>query len=319
MHEVENMMYVGTAPWHRLGVKLEGPPTAEDAIRAAGLDWDVELVPVMTDDGQLCRNYRAVRRSTDQRVYAVLGDGFRPLQNREAFSFFDPFIASGEATFETAGSLRDGSRVWILAKIATPAAEVVPGDSVESYVLLSNSHDGTMAVRTGYTNVRVVCQNTLTAAHAEGRLIRIKHTSNVKENVDAIRDTMVLARRTFEATIAQYRRLAATDINREDFEKYVTEVFAPEEKTETPADGNVVQLFAERVPRNLERVTECFESGAGHKLAGKTLWGAYNAVTEYVQHVRGTDASKRLDSAWFGQGEKVNVRAMTLALKRAAA
>lgn len=341
--EVESMMYVGHTPWHGQGVKLANPPTAEEAIRAAGLDWDVALCPVsadvLGDDGATelvsVPNYRAVRRVSDGRIYAVVSDGFRPLQNREAFGFFDGMIASGSAEYETAGALRDGARIWVLVKLALPHAEIVPGDRVDAYALLSNSHDGSLAVRAGFTNVRVVCSNTLAASHSQGRYIRIKHTTNVKENLDVVRDTMHVARRTFETTVEQYRRLADVGINQDDFRAYVAEVFAPEEKPAIEESesaltarllGGAVQnetteqatdRLLGRAPRNIEKVTECFESGAGHELAGKTLWGAYNAVTEYVQHVRGNDAAKRLDSAWFGQGDKVNVRALSLALKRA--
>jgi phage/plasmid-like protein (TIGR03299 family) len=163
-HEVESMMYVGQAPWHGLGVPLQNPPTIEEAIRLAGLDWTVSTKPVALIDGGIpVPSHRAVVRDSDGRILGMVGKDWRPLQNRPAFEWFNPILASGAATLETAGSLRDGARVFILAKIG---ADPVPDDGVALDDLLSNGHDGTLAARVGFTDTRVVCANTLAAAHA---------------------------------------------------------------------------------------------------------------------------------------------------------
>src|SRR6185295_11897446 len=127
------------------------------------------------------------------------------------------------AQIETAGSLRQGKRVWVLAKINRDPLVIKGNDVVEKYVLLSNSHDGTLAVRVGFTPIRVVCNNTLSMAinSEASKLIRIKHTKNVVSNLESVQEIMNLADQEFQATAEQYRMLTRKDINSKDLEKYI--------------------------------------------------------------------------------------------------
>ena len=145
-HEVEQMMYVGAKPWHGLGRAFIVPPTLEESIVAAGLNWKVGLKDLQTIDGQQKVPAKATFRKSDGRILGVVGEKYKPLQNSEAFEFFRPFIDSKEAAIETAGSLRDGQRVFVMAKINRDPLIIKGNDEVEKYVLLSNSHDGTLAV-----------------------------------------------------------------------------------------------------------------------------------------------------------------------------
>src|SRR4029077_9278151 len=130
--------------------------------------------------------------------------------NKDAFHWFQPFLDAREAALHTAGSLRQGSRIWVLAKLHRHPLVVAPGDEVEKFILLSHGHDGSLAVRVGFTPIRVVCQNTLSMAHGcdASRLIRVKHTREVVENLAPVRAVMDVAHAEFEATAEQYRRLA---------------------------------------------------------------------------------------------------------------
>src|SRR5262245_63968878 len=152
-HLVENMLSVGKRTWHGLGTVLQAPPTVEEGLRLAGLDWEVRRERLFTAGGQEAPAY-AVVRDSDGRVLGAVGERYRPLQNREAFAWFEPFLAAGEASLETAGSLADGSRVWVLARLNRVPLEVAPGDEVVKYLLLSNSHDGSLAVQIGRASCR---------------------------------------------------------------------------------------------------------------------------------------------------------------------
>lgn len=317
MHCVEQMLSVRKAPWHGLGTVLDNPPTAAEAIRLAGLDWSVDLEPVFVCDrseanGQLQTRPApafATVRHTDRAILGVVGPQYRPLQNGEAFRFFDPFLEAGQASIETAGSLSKGKRVWILAKLNRAPLEIAPGDDVEKYLLLSNSHDGTLAVRVGFTPIRVVCQNTLAMAHRAdaSKLIRVKHTSQVVQNLAAIREVMDLANQQFEATADKYRRLACRSISQADVQKYVKLVFdAPEEPSS-------------RMKGILESCVRLFEEGKGNNLAGVrgTLWAAYNGVTEYLGTERGRSQDSRVNSLWFGDSARLNQHALEMALAMA--
>lgn len=311
-HEIESMMYVGAQPWHKLGRKLDRAPTSVEAIRAAGLDWSVSLEPLYTADGFEIESHRAAQRDRDGRILGVVGAKYRPLQNAEAFAWFDPFVAAGEASYECAGSLREGARVWVLAKLARDPAEIVPGDPVEKYVLLSNGHDGSLAVRVGFTPIRVVCANTLRLAHddAASKLIRIKHTSGVAAALEDVRAVMDMADASFEATAEQYRALARHQVHAGDLERYVSQVF----ELQPDRDGG-------RKSRVQTAVAEYFENGQGNTLPGVrgSWWAAYNAVTEYLTHGRGSDDATRLDSAWYGDGAARNGRALQFAYQHVTA
>lgn len=341
-HELESMMYTGATPWHGLGVHVNKAPSTREAIVAAGLDWTVETVDLATVDGTAVPMRRATRRTSDGRILGVVGPEWTPLQNARAFDFFDPFLAAGEATLETAGSLFDGARVWVLAKLNRDPMQITKGDDVQKYVLLANGHDGSLAVRVGFTPIRVVCNNTLSMAVNAGgsSLIRVRHTRSVAESLDELRETMNAANAAFEATAEQYRRLAARPINTLDLARYVKQVFrAPERATEDgEADANATEANAEVESKiTLARIIPLFEKGRGNDLPGTrgTLWAAYNAVTEHLAYERGKTAGgserkgrggvartdgqdRRLNELWFGAGAKLNKRALQAAIAMAA-
>ena len=314
-HEVESMFSVKQTPWHGLGQIIENAPTSREAMKLAGLDWHVNVVPIFTEQQIEIPGHYATQRATDGQILGLVKGGYRPLQNSEAFAWFDPFVAAGEATYETAGSLRQGSRVWILAKLTRSPSEIVSGDFVEKFVLLSNGHDGKVSVRAGFTPIRVVCANTLANAHssAESKLMRVQHSSKVVESLDAVREIMDMADASFEASMEQYRALSRRRINQKDLEKYVNQVFYP--GRETPPEGE-----ASPKSRVLESIQRLFEEGRGADIPGVrgTMWGAYNAVTEYLGYERGPDDSTRLNNLWLEDGARLNAQALQYAYQVAA-
>jgi phage/plasmid-like protein (TIGR03299 family) len=260
--------------------------------------------------------HRAVYRDDTGAILGVVGPDYTPLQNAAAMGWFQPFLDAGVAQFETAGSLREGKRVFALARITDEngdgvTAEVSPGDRVAAFILLSHGHDGTLAVRAGFTPIRVVCANTLALAHGDGRsqLIRLKHTRNVEAALAAVRETMDTGAQAFRATVEQYRALRRMGCNPADLARYVVSVFEP------GADVKDPKRKAELESRMVARIEPLYLSGRGAELTGASWFGAYNAVTEYLQHERGSDQGKRLDSAWFGQGAELNRRALELAVQ----
>jgi len=372
--DLESMFFKGETPWHGLGTKVEGALTAEQAIVAAGLDWDVSLKPLaikereecsacneLDDNGETRCNRNTVYNSTagndyplnfkgkdgckhechkqpvyslgqdvdrfatirsrDNKLLGVVGPDWRPLQNAQAFAWFDPFVQSGAAEYHTAGSLKGGSVIWVLAEIKnlgddgkptgkTEGMLVVPGDAVRRFILLSNAHDGTQAVRCGYTTIRVVCANTLAQAHNDGasRLIKVRHTESVESRLKAIRDIMKIQQQAFVASVEQYRFLAQChDVSKDDLARYVRIVFFGSDKAEDDSVG----------ARILNAVGELFYKGYRQQLAGVkgTMWAAYNAVTEYLNYKRGNTPENRLHNVWFGDSVGINDKALSTAVQ----
>lgn len=342
---VESLAYVGATPWHGKGKSVTDEAIMYDHaafLKEAEMDWDAEKrqlkrvarVTHLGDDGMVSftddvidANAWEVVRSSDQKVLAdMVGERYTILQNRQAFAWFQPWLDAREAALHTGGALFGGSRIWALAKLNRDPMEIAAGDIVEKYVLLSHSHDGSLAIRVGFTPIRVVCWNTLSMAHSAdaSKLIRLKHSKNVHANLDNLRDVMNLVNAEFEATAEQYRALQRKSINQADLRKYVKEVF--EVKAEDTAiwtgkerSKELKAIVSERQKNILDEVIALCEAGKGNTLSSVkgTMWTAYNGITEYLSYVNGRNEDNRLNSLWFGQNATLNKRALEVAVTMA--
>ena len=334
-HEItdkDSMFSVGEMPWHGLGRVLEDAPTPAEAIYFAGLAWKVALRPVTTtlaDGGQAVTipTHRSVLREDTGEILGVVGEDFRPLQNEDAFAWFAPLCEEGWITLETAGSLRRGRRVWVMARVATDAIEVVPGDEVEPFVLLCHGHDGSLALRVGFNPVRVVCANTLAAALDDGDgLFCLRHTAGLSVALEDARRAISRQIEIFRGSADAWRHLAARRCDDAAFDRYVLGTLArvagtddgdaPETSEPGPATGK----------RILEVVRPLFAEGLGNDRpeARGTWWAAYNAVTQWLTHMRGSkagteaeQAARRFDALHLGDGRRLGRRALMLALAAA--
>ena len=129
-HNVESMFSVKETPWHGLGKIIDQAPTIEEGIKLAGLDWTVKKEALFTKDGRKApRN--AITREDNEKILGVVGSQYKPLQNKDAFNFFQPFLESGVASLVTAGSLSEGEVIWVLAKLNKAPIEIGKNDFVE--------------------------------------------------------------------------------------------------------------------------------------------------------------------------------------------
>ena len=306
---VENMMFVGETPWHGLGNKVDDGINVNDAIVAAGLDWEVGLKDLQTVDG-VPVSHRATYRKSDGSILGVVGPRYTPLQNKDAFDWFQPFLDANECSIHTAGSLHYGQKVWVLAQLNRDNSEIVSGDEVCKFILLSNSHDGTTAIRVGYTPIRVVCVNTLAFAHnnTNSKLIRIRHTRSSQKNLESVRDIMDNINAEFEATAEQYRFLAGKNFNQADINKYVKVVLGidktPDEDIKTRT-RNIMDEIMSRIEGPKQSATN----------VRGTWWAAYNGFNEYLNYAKGRTTDNRLDSLWFGVNANDNMKALNTALE----
>ncbi len=303
-----SMMYVGEVPWHELGTKLDSPATAAEAIAAAGLAFTVEkmLLKTRTLDLPVEGHYAMVRTDTHD-VLGVVGGGYVPIQNRDAFTMFDALVGEGEAIYHTAGALGKGERIWILAKLPE-YIRVNGNDIVEKFLLLTNSHDGSGAVRAKLTPIRVVCQNTLAIALSGfEQEVRICHVGNAEEKLKKAHEILGLTNKLYAELDQVFNRLSDTKLTGTMLTDFVQSVFPLQPTTNTNGNGRGTHVH--------DKVLQLVEEGEGAELARGTLWGAYNAVTEYVDHCRIANAtdSMRLKSMWFGSGERIKKKAFIVA------
>lgn len=324
-----SMMYVGEVPWHGLGQKLDNPPTAAEAIKAAGLDWSVTVHPmeawIEVDGQEVClpAQNRMVVRDSDHKRLSEVGPRWVPLQNSDAFEWFDPFIKSGECSFETAGSLFEGERIWVLAKLNRDPMVIAGNDTVNKYLMLSNNHSDKRSARVSLSPIRTVCANTLAATfkNKSTKFLGVKHTAKIKDNLNAVREIINTANADFEATAEQYRALTKLQVDQDLLKKYIKLVFKEEEKDEAAveqAEEKRKYTVKEDDARLIEnKIIPLFEGGKGAQLPGVrgTMWAAFNSVTEYLNWHTGRTMDARLDSLWFGQNSSINRRALDVALE----
>lgn len=287
----DSMFSVREVPWHGLGAVLEHPPrTIAEAIEASGLGWRVEREPIAVDRGDVAMAdsiwdprceaisgwWANVRQDTRQ-VLGIVGDRYRIVQNHEAFRFIDQLLGTS-MHFETAGSLNEGRRVWVLARL--PEHITVGGDPVRPYVLLMNSHDGSSALIVASTPIRVVCQNTL-AWGLQRALQRypIRHTEKVREHVHQ-------ARRVLELSIDYYGqfkvlgdRLASEQITEHCLQRVLEELYPS-------GTADVSDRTRRSREQTKERIVELFLHGDTQGNAPGSKWAAVNAIVEYGDWVR---------------------------------
>jgi phage/plasmid-like protein (TIGR03299 family) len=308
-HQFESGFFVAQPAWHQLGTVLSQPPTTAAAIRQSGLDWRVLEEPLyqITGEEQTAVLRKNLIRDRDQRLLGTVNADYVPLQNQDAFQWFDPLLQQGKIQLDAAGSLQNGARVWILARITGSEAEVCHDDWVRPYLLLHNSHNGSTAVWLQFTPVRVVCMNTLAGAahHRFGDLwqrkaICLPHALGLQQQLDRIRDVLDLTHREFQCNLAEFKAMANQEINSELLACYMGNVLGTRSPLQHPAWHQLAENFAQ---------------GLGNR--GKTLWDAYNAVTEWLDHQYGANPEERLLHSWFGAGDRLRRRAHQVAVDMA--
>ncbi len=288
------MFYVGERPWHGLGVRLDGPPTAAEAITAAGLNWRVVKAPLYVVSGHrvhtVANRYalvRADRLGADQcPAFAIVTGQYEPLQNRDAFRFFDPLVREFRAEYHTAGALGNGERVWVLVRLPD-VIRVGRDDVVEKFLLLTTTHDGSGAVQVLFTPIRVVCQNTLSQALERGRGLRVPHTRDLEFGMAGAREVVLRALRHYHDTAQAFERMRAFRLDQVLLQQYLATVF-PDPAPGAVPDGDAAAVARRREQTRARRywAEALFAEGEGNQAPDVrgSLWAAYNGVTELVDH-----------------------------------
>jgi len=285
---VESMFYVRETPWHGLGVRVEEALTSHDAITAAGLDWNVIQKPIYTSDfvcsigniqnsdNQLIPNYKANVRDSDNQVLGVVSDRYKIVQNEEAFAFTDALIGEG-VRYETAGSLQGGKKVWLLAKL--PETYIMGGERIEPFLVFSNSHDGSGAIKVCMTPIRVVCQNTLNLAlDTAKRSWSSKHTVNIKNRLDGVRDTLQLAHGYMAQLGLEFDTLGRIKLTDKKVMEFINELIPLADDATAIQRKNVEQLRDDVKIRYFE--------APDLKILDKNGYRFINAISDHATHVK---------------------------------
>lgn len=273
---VESMFYVRETPWHGLGTRVWDALDSGEALEKAGLDWKVIQKPIYTGDSQLVKGYKANVRDRDNRVLGVVTDRYKVVQNEEAFAFTDALLGMG-VRHETAGSLQDGRRTWILAKL--PEEYIITGEQISPYLVFVNSHDGSGAIKVALTPIRVVCQNTLNLAlRTAKRSWSTIHTGDIRSKMKEAEDSLFLAKKYMASLGKEIEDLQRGKLTDKQVREFI-EILIPEEPG-----------AAEQQKKNVRKLREDMEhryfDAPDLKHVGKNAYRFVNAVSDFATHAR---------------------------------
>lgn len=271
---VETMFYAGIKPWHQLGVKVDEALSSQQAIKMAGLDWTVDAQPIQVVGGQVIDGMKANVRSSDHKVLGVVSDRYKIVQNADAFAFTDILLGEG-VKYETAGSLSSGKRVWLLAKMETSK---VCGDDVEPYLVFTNSHDGSGAVKVAVTPIRVVCQNTLTLALSTAkRTWSTKHCGDIQGKMDDARNTLGFAASYMENLKEEADKLTQVVVLAPQFADFLMKMF--------PTNSKMSERQIANVENQRKAVAEIYNHKDDIQKFHGTAYGVLNAIADWNGHM----------------------------------
>jgi phage/plasmid-like protein (TIGR03299 family) len=307
------MAYAGDTPWHSLGKRVSPDLTPEQMLEAAGLNWTVDKFPLFAamgsnDDEIVEINDKALIRSLDKKVLSVVSDDWNPVQNAEAFEFFNEFVMAGDMEMNTAGSLKDGQIVWGLAKVKE-SFELFKGDRIDSYLLFTNFHKYGCSTDVRFTPIRVVCNNTLTLSlsSAVERMVKISH----RRQFDAtnVKDMLGIATDKLQKYKEMAQFLGAKKAKHESVVEYFERMFPATEKSQKD----------KKLSKNASIAMDILHTQPGAEYAEGSWWQPFNAVTYMTDHLMGRSADTRLQSAWYGYNKGLKTKALELAVEMAEA
>lgn len=342
-HELENsndMIYVGETPWHDLGIKVDSIDELPDCI-----NWGVETQPVfLSGQTEPIKGHVAIVRPKDNRVFGIATEDYVPHQNKQLWETFVSFCDEGNMKIETAGALKGGEIIWILAKIQADSIKVGSDyDKTDLYALMGSGHNNKLASFTKPTAIRVVCNNTFNIAVNDGKITdRQIHRSefDVKRAKDFVSHAILgfnmyheLADKlvhknlvipslstAFAQEVLQPENLdkaiiAATQGNRDldSLKKtWIDEIFSSDAKKSV-----FEELILTKSSRPVKQLIEAIKAEKG--LDTGNWWHQFNGATRYVDHMRSRTTDTRLYNAWFGSGAQIKQSAFEKALEYAEA
>lgn len=325
------MAYAHEVPWHGLGAQVDSNITVDEMLVAAKLDWKVVPHPCFAEiNGEkIYTRQNALVRDIDNKILTLTGPNWKPLQNKDALEFFREYTEAGDATLETAGSLKGGKVIWGLASV-NKSFKLNGRDEVKGYILLTSPHEVGKAISVRATTVRVVCANTLAMAEAGQEHYRQSHSYefDAAKAKEMVAFTMHgLGNLELEANALQGLKLSQYDTVR-TLAKY----FQPVEAEVGERIKNKPELAEPILAENKRRVDALINDPA---LINKTLdqvlwavrkapgatpgngWGVLNGVTYWSDHMAGRDKEARLASSWFGENNTVKQKLKTELLEMA--
>lgn len=315
--------------WHNLGTIVDDAMTSKEALIGANLDFtvnksiiDVRFPSDISDNyGEIHKeipNKFATYRTDTLDVFGVVGSKYSVVQNIEAFKFMDSIVGEGKAIYETAGALGKGETVFITAKLPY-YIKINGNDTIENYLVVSISHDGTSSVNIFLTPIRVVCQNTLALAKDQNKfMFKLRHTASIHNKITDASNILKVSKSITESTSELYNYLSKIKITDSEVDKYINNVFLTSEELQDLAKEDVKLQYSDAISTNkkniISNVRKFYYTGIGQKDIIGTKFGAFSSVNGYLSNVKSySNNSKKMASLVMGGTDyKLNTKALEL-------
>ena len=312
--------------WHGLGQIVQDYPTSTEALKFAGLDYEVTKEDIYTtsynSDGQpmdftkrIKTHFATMRKDTGD-VLGVVGKDYEIVQNKDAFTFFDSIVGGDGIQYETAGALGKGERIFITAKLPD-YIKVGNDDLIEQYLFLTTSHDGFGSITAAFTPIRIVCNNTLNAAFRNcSNAIKIRHTSNVKERLEQAHKVMGISCKLSEYLENAFNQWSKVRITDKEVMKLIQLAMVPNKEVLKDLQSGMMDELSTCYKNMCDSVYEYAMSSPTQQTETTkgTVFGAYNSVTGYFQNIRSykTDEAKVKSLLFGGTAQQRTQKAFNL-------
>ncbi|MGN6083570.1 DUF932 domain-containing protein [Trinickia sp.] len=318
MHLVNTMAYVGQQPWHGLGNQLSPKQPIEVWAKQAGMDWAIESADVRFVSGNAGTNLGSIHAFPEQKVLyrsdtksplSVVSSRYQVVQPRQILEFYRDLTEVGGFELETAGVLKDGKKLWALARTGQ-SASLKGKDTVNGYLLLATACDGTLATTAQFTSVRVVCNNTLQIALGDSAgAVKVPHRSQF--DAQAVKRQLGIAISSWDGFMARMKALADCKVNDTTAETFFRRVL-----TYSASGTNTEIATNDRAVKAAHALYAGQGMGSTLASASGTAFGLLNSITEFVDHHRRARSDDhRTDAAWFGAGATLKQKAWDEAMK----
>ena len=303
--------------WHGTGTVVQEAKESKEVIVIAGMDYGVSKIPIAgdSDTGWIeYEKHKMVIRDDTNTALGVVGKDYTLIQNQQAFDFFDDLVGEGAVTYESAGVLGKGERIWVSAKL--PNHFKINGDEIDNFLFFTNGHDGTIACNIGFTPVRIVCQNTLQMAlKGAKQKITIRHTKNAKERLDEAHRILGITNSLVTEAEEIFNAMSKIKITDKEATQFIARSFAINKELTEQAEVQLA-LQERRANNKIDAIFEYYQSDPTQqtKAVKGTLFGVYNSVIGHLNHQEFDNPEKRLDSIMFGYGKAVSQRSFKLAM-----
>ena len=320
-HLIDTMAYVGETPWHGLGNELSPKQPIEVWAREAGMDWRIESSDVnyMANNvkGQSLilpfDNNKVLYRSDTLEPLSVVSQRYQEVQPREILEFYRDLTEQSDFELETAGVLKGGRKMWALARTGQ-SMTLKGGDVSNGYLLLATACDGTLATTAQFTNIRVVCNNTLAVslANGNGGMVKVPHSTSF--DGDRVKQQLGVSVKQWNEHMYEMKQLTQRRVTQAEAANYLSRVFNDQDDDIILFNSAKKEKDAVPNAKAMNQVMNMFNGqgrGADLDSARDTAYGLLSAMTEYVDHERrAMSTDHRLDSAWFGAGAKLKDKSL---------